>query len=167
MPTSHYYPESASRDPRRIHRHSNAGLDGRAETGPVCSGPVATDQDRCDLRPGHGRRGRFAGWQRVPAEAIPRRSGRRDAAPNNQRCLITVRGFDQGPPMAAVGRSAAAPVDWNTTCGDIEINQRGMLCRQILTFPLRPACLHLSVPRTGRRRRLVIQLVGHQVLRWW
>lgn len=53
----HRYLENASRYPRGLHRYPNAGIDGRAEAGAVCSEQVAADQDRCDLRPGHGQRG--------------------------------------------------------------------------------------------------------------
>ena len=50
---------------------------------------LAADQDSGDLRPCYGRRRRFAGRERLPAEALSRRSGRPDAARANQRPLIT------------------------------------------------------------------------------
>jgi hypothetical protein len=55
-------------------------------------GPLAADQDRGDLGPGHRRRRRFAGWQ--PAEAVSRHRGGRDIARDDQRCLIAAAPTD-------------------------------------------------------------------------
>jgi CheY-like chemotaxis protein len=74
---------------RRLYRYPNAGIDGWAETRPVRSRPLAADQDSGDVRSCYGRRRRFAGRQRLPAEAVSRRPGCRDAARANQRSLIT------------------------------------------------------------------------------
>jgi hypothetical protein len=62
-------------------------MDG-AEARPIRSGPVAAHQDRCDLGSSDGRRRRFAGRQRIPTKAVPRRPGGSDAARDDQRCLI-------------------------------------------------------------------------------
>jgi CheY-like chemotaxis protein len=45
---------------------------GWAETRPVRSRPLAADQDSGDLQSCYGRRRRFAGRQRLPAEAVSR-----------------------------------------------------------------------------------------------
>ena len=66
----------------------HAGIDGWAETRPVRSRPLSADQDSGDLRSCYGRRRRFAGRQRLPAEAVSRRPCCRDAARANQRSLI-------------------------------------------------------------------------------
>jgi CheY-like chemotaxis protein len=53
------------------------------------SRPLAADQDSGDLRSRYGPRRRFAGRQRLPAEAVSRRACCRDAARANQHSLIT------------------------------------------------------------------------------
>jgi hypothetical protein len=45
-------------------------LDGRSEARPVCPGPLAADQDRCDVGSCTGRRRRSADRERVPAQAL-------------------------------------------------------------------------------------------------
>lgn len=55
-----------------FYRHPDAGFDGRAEARPRDPRPLATDQDRRDIRPCGCRGKRFArGWT-VFAETIPR-----------------------------------------------------------------------------------------------
>jgi CheY-like chemotaxis protein len=58
----------------------NVGIDGWSETRPVRSRPLAADQDSGDLRSCYGRRRRFAGRQRLSAEAVSRRPCCRGAA---------------------------------------------------------------------------------------
>src|SRR5450755_3942232 len=81
-------PSSPPCDPRRLHRYSDAGLDERSEARPVRPEPVAADQDRRDVRSSEGWRREFAGRGRLPAEAVSRRPGRRDAA-RDPRYLLT------------------------------------------------------------------------------
>jgi CheY-like chemotaxis protein len=66
----------------------DAGLDGRAQARPVRPEPLAADQDRCDVSSFAGRRRRFAGRQRIFAEAIPWHRGSRNAATINRHGLI-------------------------------------------------------------------------------
>ncbi|SED72306.1 Response regulator receiver domain-containing protein [Bradyrhizobium lablabi] len=51
-------------------------------------GQVASNQDRSDVRSCEGWSRRFAGRERLPAETVSRRPGRRNAAGDDPRCLI-------------------------------------------------------------------------------